>query len=173
MAEPLRVLLVEDNEDDAWILRRELERGGYALYSRRVASATELEDALDAEPWDIVLADYSLPRFDAPLALAIVRARLPDIPFIIVSGTIGEEAVVRCMRDGANDFFVKGRTTLLPHAVERELEAVRVLRERITAEKELRASERRLAHLFSSSPVPYSLTRIRDNLIVEANAAYA
>jgi len=173
MAQCIRVLLIEDDEDDAFLLQLELERNGYELVARRVATAHELEDALDTETWDVVLADYSLPRFDAPRALAIVRARLPDIPFIIISGTIGEEAVVKCMRDGANDFFVKGRTALLPHAIERELENARVRRLRGSAEKELRDSEHRLAQLFASSPVPYSVTRIRDSRIVEVNDSYA
>jgi PAS domain S-box-containing protein len=173
MSQCIHVLLIEDSEDDAVLLQLELERSGYSLCSQRVTTAPALEAALERERWDVILADYSLPRFDAPHALAIVRARQPDTPFIIVSGTIGEEAVVKCMRDGANDFFVKGRTALLAHAIEREMEASRVRRERQAAEQDLRESERRLAQLFSSSPVPYSVTRMSDQRIIEANAAYA
>ena len=173
MAPCIRVLFIEDNEDDALLLQRELERSGFELCSGRVTTAQGLTAALDNETWDIILADYSLPQFNAPHALSIVRARLPHIPFIIVSGTINEDAVVTCMRDGANDFFVKGRVTLLGHAVEREMENARVRQRRGDAEKELRDAEHRLAQLFSSSPVPYSVTRVRDQRIVEANDAYA
>jgi PAS domain S-box-containing protein len=172
MSLPLRVLLIEDEEDDALLLRRELERGGYILHLLRVTTAEELSEALDTDSWDIILADYTLPRFDAPSALAMVRARLPDIPFIIVSGTVGEEAVVKCMRDGANDFFLKGRLKLLPLAISREIEAAQVRHQQQSAEQQLRETERRLAHLFSSSPVPYSVTQAHDQRVVMVNPAY-
>lgn len=172
MSLPLRVLLIEDEEDDALLLRRELERSGYDLHFLRVTTAEELGHALDSDSWDIILADYSLPRFDAPTALAMVRARLPDTPFIIVSGTVGEEAVVKCMRDGANDFFLKGRLKLLPLAINREIEAAQTRRQQHAAEQQLRDTERRLAQLFASSPVPYSVTQVHDQRIVMVNPAY-
>lgn len=168
----IRVLMIEDNPDDAWLLKHEIENSGYTLSVERVVTADELKQALHRQPWDIILADYQLPTLDAPRALAIVRNQFPDIPFIIVSGTAREDTIVQCMRDGANDFFVKGRTTLLPHAIEREIQAAEERRRRNQAERELRDSEQRLARLFTSSPVPFSVTRIRDQKILEVNDAY-
>src|SRR5690606_27087139 len=140
MGDALRILIIEDNDDDAFLLKRDLERGGYKLAARQVMTERELVNALEHETWDVILADFSLPDFDAPRALEIVRRRLPDIPFIIVSGTIREDAIVACMRNGANDFYIKGRTTLLPLAVEREIQAAVERRQRSAAEAHLRNS---------------------------------
>jgi signal transduction histidine kinase len=117
---PLRVLLVEDSEDDARMLVRELRRGGYEASWRRVDTAVDLDAALE-ESWDVILSDYSIPGFGATQAFAAVRSRGLDVPFILVSGTIGEEAAVEAMRSGVHDFVLKDRLARLAPAIGREL----------------------------------------------------
>jgi PAS domain S-box-containing protein len=119
----LRALLVEDNEEDAILLCRELERAGYALSAERVDTAPAMEMALKAKDWDIVLSDYSMPSFGAVDALDVLHRVGRDIPFLIISGTVGEETAVTCLRAGARDFLVKGRLARLQSAIDRELQA--------------------------------------------------
>jgi signal transduction histidine kinase len=119
-ARVLRVLFVEDSEDDVALLVRELRRAGFAVEARRVDSAVGLAAALD-ERWDVVLCDYSMPGFGAMAAFAEVRARDPDVPFLIVSGTIGEERAVEALRAGVHDFILKDRLARLVPAITREL----------------------------------------------------
>jgi len=94
MGTPLRVLIVEDSEDDAILVLRELRRGGYEPTFERVDTPQAMNAALDQQAWDIVLCDYAMPRFSMPAALAMVKEKGLDLPFIIVSGAIGEEAAV-------------------------------------------------------------------------------
>src|SRR6266566_2408417 len=121
MNSALRVLIVEDSDDDSELLLRELRRGGYAPAYERVASAAGLKDALEHQTWDLVIADNSMPGFTGMEALALVRARHPDLPFICVSGTTSEDQAVAAMRAGATDYFVKGQIKRLPAAIAREL----------------------------------------------------
>jgi DNA-binding NtrC family response regulator len=118
---PLRVLLVEDSETDAELLLHELAHGGYAVAATRVDTADAMQAALQSHTWDIVVSDYSMPAFSAPAALALLRTTGSDLPFIIVSGTIGEETAVAALKAGACDFLVKGRLARLVPALEREL----------------------------------------------------
>ena len=118
---PLRVLLVEDNPDDAALVLRLLRRGGYEPDWEQVQTRPALEEALGRGPWDIVLSDYNLPQFDALQALRTLRAHSPVLPFIIISGSIGEETAVAAMRAGANDYVMKTNLPRLVPAVEREL----------------------------------------------------
>jgi len=121
----LRLLIVEDNPDDREFLVRALRASGLDFEPTFVAVLQELKDAL-REPWDAILCDYELPDFDALVALATVKERGLDVPFILVSGVLGEEAAVAAMRAGAHDFFQKGRLTRLRAAIERELAEARV-----------------------------------------------
>lgn len=121
-ARPLRLLLVEDDASDAGLLERRLRQGGFAPQARRVCSGQALRAALADGPWDLVLSDYRMPGLDALDALEAVRERDPDLPFIVVSGQIGEEAAVELMRHGANDFLMKDRLARLLPAIERELQ---------------------------------------------------
>lgn len=141
MSTPLRVLLVEDSEDDAALIVRQLRSGGYSPASRRVETADALKAALGAQGWDVILCDYTLPQLTAPEAFRILReSTAQDIPFIIVSGTIGEERAVECIRFGAHDFILKDRPARLPHAVRRELaEAAHRLEQARTREQLARA----------------------------------
>jgi two-component system, cell cycle sensor histidine kinase and response regulator CckA len=143
---PLRALIVEDCPEDATLLLHALRRGGYDVSWVRVQDATALREALASQSWDIVLSDYSMPSFSAPDALTIVRETGRDLPFIIVSGTIGEEAAVSALKAGACDFLVKGRLARFIPAVERELREVAVRRERARTqaalEEQLRQSQK-------------------------------
>jgi signal transduction histidine kinase len=121
MGKQLRVLIVEDNERDAALLLRELKRGGYDLIFERVDTPEAMAAAIGSQPWDLVISDYSMPRFGAPAALDLVRKAQLDLPFIIVSGTVGEEVAVESMRAGACDFMPKGEFTRLLPAIDREL----------------------------------------------------
>ncbi len=121
MRSDLHVLIIEDVEDDLLLMVRELRRGGYTLDYARVETADAMTIALDRQSWDIVIADYSLPAFSAPEALKLIQQRQLDLPFIIVSGTIGEEVAVAAMKAGAHDYIIKGNLTRLVPAVEREL----------------------------------------------------
>ena len=115
MSKPLRVLIVEDSEDDAVMLLRELRRAGYEVVSERVETAEGMNVALDRAEWDVVLSDYSMPRFSALGALAVLKSRQIDIPFLIISGTIGEETAVNAMKAGAQDFLIKGQPVSYTH----------------------------------------------------------
>ncbi len=119
MKNPLRALIVEDQEPDAILLVRELNRA-YELESVRVASAEEMSAALE-KPWDVIISDYLMPNFDGLDALRLLQKRNLDIPFIIVSGAIGEEIAVNAMKGGANDYVMKGNLPRLVPAIEREL----------------------------------------------------
>lgn len=141
MDKSLAILIVEDSESDAGLILRQFGKAGYGAFHRRVETAGEMAEALKL-PWDLVIADYNLPEFDAPAALALLQASGRDIPFIVVSGTIGEETAVDVMRAGANDYVMKRNLARLVPAVERELGEARVRRARREAEERVaRAAE--------------------------------
>jgi PAS domain S-box-containing protein len=127
---PLRVLLVEDSEFDAMLLVRHLQTHRYATAHRRVDNQQDMEKALTDQEWDVVLCDYQLPNFGVLPALAIMKRRGLDLPFIVVSGAIGEEIAVDLMRAGAHDFIGKGRLSRLIPAIEREQREAKARRER-------------------------------------------
>jgi signal transduction histidine kinase len=121
MGRPLRVLIVEDNEHDAAILIRELKHSGYDLTHERVETEAAMASALAQKTWDLVLSDYALPQFGALAAVRLVEKAKLDLPFIVVSGSVGEEAAVEVMREGAHDFLFKGKFTRMVAVIEREL----------------------------------------------------
>src|SRR5258706_1915458 len=139
----LRILLVEDSLEDAELLLHELKSGGYEVVAVRVETPAAMHSALQTDTWDIVISDYSMPTFSAPEALKMLRESGRDLPFIIVSGTIGEEAAVESLRAGACDFLVKGRLARLIPAIERERREGAVRRERA---REHHALEEQLRH---------------------------
>src|SRR5215211_7178224 len=154
MAVPLRVLLVEDSEDDALLLLRELRRGGYEPLSERVDTAGDMEAALEERGWDLVIADHSMPEFSSSAALELLRRKgFVDLPFIIVSGYIGEDAAVAAMKAGAHDYIMKDNLARLNTAIERELRDAKVRRERRRAEAELKVSETRFRLMIEQSPL--------------------
>ena len=147
MTKPLRALLVEDSEADSLLVLRELGRGGFEVSHQRVESEAELHEALARQRWDVVLSDFSLPGFNAPAALRVVQRSGLDLPFIIVSGTVGEEIAVESMRAGAQDYVLKTRLTRLCAVVNRELREVEERAARRQAERSLERSERRYRDL--------------------------
>ncbi|MCU0494863.1 MAG: response regulator [Chloroflexaceae bacterium] len=144
MNEPLlRVLCVEDSEDDVALLLRELRRSGYTVQWQRVEDQAELAQALAAGSWDVVLADFSMPQFDALAALDTVQQLQPNLPFIIVSGSIGEETAVSAVKAGVYDYVMKDNYARLVPAIERGLREAAMRRQRQQAEEALRESEER------------------------------
>ena len=138
---PLRVLIIEDSEMDALLLEEQLKAGGYVLESRRVDNAEDLANALETHTWDIIFSDHNMPRFSSTEALEIVRSSALDVPFLIVSGAIGEEAAVAAMRAGAQDYLMKGNMVRLVAAVDRELKDAEERQRRRAAECTLLAQK--------------------------------
>ena len=130
---PLKVLLIEDNEDDATLVSRALSHAGFDVAATRVETADGLRNALVDSVWDLVIADYTIPGFSGTKALAMIREQGLDLPFIFVSGTIGEDIAVAAMKTGAQDYIMKGNLARLAPAVERELREAHVRRERARA----------------------------------------
>jgi two-component system cell cycle sensor histidine kinase/response regulator CckA len=153
MGTPLRLLMIEDSEDDAYLLVRELTRAGYDPIAERVESQSALEAALDRQEWDVVTGDYSMPHFSGLAGLEIMRARGLDVPFIFVSGTIGEERAIAAMRAGANDYVMKGNLNRLAPAIQRELRDAADRRAHRLAQAALRESETSYRLLVEHAPV--------------------
>lgn len=145
--DPLRILIVEDSSDDAFMIERELRKGGLNTENTRVYKRDELRAALDRQSWDLLLSDYALPGFTALDVLQEVQQRRLDVPTIIISGAIGEEVAVEAMHAGAHDYISKGNLTRLNVAIERELKEMAVHRERRLAEEALKRSEERFREL--------------------------
>lgn len=148
----LRVLVVEDSEDDAELVLREMRGGGYEVVSMRVDTPESMAEALDTRPWDIVVSDHGMPAFSAPQALLLLRKRELDIPFVIVSGSIGEETAVAVMKAGASDYLLKGNLKRLPAVVERELREAAERRARRDAERRQHEAEENYRILVEEIP---------------------
>ncbi len=144
MSDAIRVLIVEDSDDDMILVLRELRRGGYKVEYAHVQTPATMEDALEQGSWDIVISDYTMPTFNALDALKILQRKQLDIPFLIVSGTIGEETAVAAMKAGAQDYLLKGKLARLVPAVERERKEAAERQRRHSAEKALAVVEAQL-----------------------------
>jgi signal transduction histidine kinase/DNA-binding response OmpR family regulator/HPt (histidine-containing phosphotransfer) domain-containing protein len=136
---------VEDSDDDAALLLRELRRRWDVVYER-VDTPQGMAAALNAQAWDVIIADYVMPYFSGPAALAIARERSSDIPFILISGQIGEETAVHAMQAGADDYLFKGNLRRLVSAVDRELRDAKGRRKAEHTERQLQKGERQLAN---------------------------
>src|SRR5215469_7453258 len=139
---PLNVLIVEDSEEDSDLIVLELKRGGYEPSYRRVEDAFGMSAALRERHWDIILSDFSMPHFSLREALSIIQTMTLDVPVVIVSATIGEEAAVEAMKAGASDYVLKHRLSRLVPAVRREIRESEVRRERRNLEEQLRHAQR-------------------------------
>ncbi len=138
MSDTLRILQVEDSESDAELIVRLMERAGYDVRAKRVEDAASMRAALSEETWDVIIADYQLPGFDAPAALAVLHGSGLDLPFLVVSGAMGEELAVAMMKSGAHDYLNKDSLARLAPAVRREIGEAQVRQERKQAEEKLR-----------------------------------
>ncbi len=136
MGKTLKILIVEDSEDDALLLLVQLRKSGYQPDFMRVETRESMLTALDQRTWDVVTSDYVMPRFSGLHALSVLRESGLDLPFIIVSGNIGEDVAVEAMRAGAHDYVLKGNLARLAPAIERELREAETRRARKRAEEE-------------------------------------
>ena len=144
---PLKVLLVEDSDSDAGLVMRALRRGGFDATFQRVETAQDMVAALESPDWNVVISDYNLPEFDAPSALNVLQAAKSDLPFIVVSGNIGEDSAVKLMKRGASDYILKDSLARLPAVVQRELAELETRRQLKRSESHLRLA----AKVFESS----------------------
>jgi two-component sensor histidine kinase len=167
MGEVLRVLHVEDSPSDASLTERALTKAGYTVYSERVMNAQGMRAALAKQPWDIIIADYRLPEFDAPSALSLLHESGCDIPFIVVSGAMGDELAVAIMRSGAHDYLLKNDMARLGPAVEREIGDARTRRGREQAERALNESEERFTVQEAAFDRQTELLQQRETLLRE------
>ncbi len=171
-ARTLRVLLVEDSVDDAWLLQRTLERGAFQPRVVRVHDEAGLRGALAAGPWDLVLADFALPTLTGLDVVRIVRQQDVDLPCLLVSGSVADATAIEAMRAGANDYLFKHDLSRLVPAIERELREANGRRQRRRTEQALAASEERLRLVLEQSPDAIA-TLSSDGRIVDWNAQAA
>lgn len=165
---PLRILLVEDSPDDAEILIWQLKKSGIESEWERVDTAEALRSALENTDWDIVISDYIMPGFSGLAALDILQEKGTDIPFIVVSGKMGEETAVETMKAGAHDYFIKGNLARLAPAIRRELEEAATRRRQRQSEQELKT----LRHAIETIPIGVTIAD-RDGKIMFTNKADA
>ncbi len=164
MGLPEKILIVDDSPDDAELVVQSLRHGGHELTFERVDTYDAMLAALQQKTWDLVIADYAMPRFDGISALRLLKTQKLDLPFILVSGTVGEEVAVQAMREGAHDYILKQNLARLPLAVERELRDAETRRERVRAEARYRSLfERVPVGVFSTTP---------EGRVLEANPAF-
>jgi methyl-accepting chemotaxis protein/FixJ family two-component response regulator len=156
VTDEIRALIVEDSQDDATLLVFELTKGGLLVHHRRVDTAHDMRDALTKETWDIILCDYSIPNFGAMAALDLVKELKVDIPFIILSGVVGEEIAVESMKAGAHDFIIKGNYSRLVPAVKREIEDYSV---RKKTEEEVEKQRQLSFTMIMQNPQPLLITK--------------
>jgi sigma-B regulation protein RsbU (phosphoserine phosphatase) len=141
MPKPLKVLIVNDSEDDAGVLSLELKRGGFEVNYRRVDTERDMISALKSETWDLVISDYMMQNFSGLDALKVLKWQGVDLPFILISDKVGEEIAVEAMKAGANDYILKNKLSRLVPAVQRELQEVESRREQRQVEEALKDSE--------------------------------
>ena len=149
----LKVLIIEDSEDDTLLIIRKLEKEGYDVVFKRVDTSKEMEKALETEKWDIIISDYTMPHFSGLNALKLLKDKEMDIPFIIVSGNIGEDIAVNAMIEGAHDYIMKDNLSRLVPAINRELKDADVRRKRRKVEKALKKSEKNYRDLVDNALV--------------------
>ena len=170
MATPLNVLILEDVPDDVELMLLELREAGFDSTWHCVENEAAYRNQLD-RAWEVILADYTLTQFDALRALALLKERGLDIPFIVVTGAISEEAAVECMKQGAVDYLLKDRLARLGPAVRHALEEKRVRDQKRLAEATLRESEERFRSIFHQAGIGVAIKRIEDGKIAQANPA--
>jgi PAS domain S-box-containing protein len=173
MCKRLSILIVEDSERDMELIIRQFQKANYEIIYERVETADQMMAAVEKLSWNLVIADYSLPAFNAPSALAILQKSGLDIPFIVVSGTIGEETAVQIMKAGAHDYIMKDSLSRLVPAIERELKDAESRVKRRRAEEELHESETLFRKLFEDHAAVKLILDPDTGNIIDANKAAA
>ena len=171
MTLPLTLLVIEDSEADFLMEVRSLKQHGVEAEFHRVDNYEALVQALESDRWDAILSDYNLPGMDFRTTLGIIRDQAPDLPVILVSGSIGEEEAMELLHRGLTDFVLKDRPTRLAGALRHSLDTARVRQAQRVAEAALQESEGRLSTIFKSSPLGIGLSRLEDGILVDANDA--
>ena len=172
MGIPLRTLIIEDSEDDALMVVRTLEKGGYDPAYERVETRDAMGEALERGPWDIIISDYKMPHFSGLAALELYKEEGLDIPFILVSGTIGEEVAVEAMKTGAHDYVMKNNLSRLVSAIQRELREAESRREGKRTDEALKLSEQKYRSIFENS-IEGIFQTTPDGRYLSANPAFA
>ncbi|MCX6224733.1 MAG: response regulator, partial [Bacteroidia bacterium] len=149
----VRVLIVDDSDDDVQLIIRQLHKGGCDPKWERVENAEAMEAALERQQWDVILCDYKMPNFSAPAALKILQDKNIDIPFIIVSGAIGEDTAVAAMKNGAHDYLMKDKLAKLVVTIEREIREAKMRQDKKESEEMLKKSEENFRHSLDDSPL--------------------
>ena len=170
MRKSLKVLIVEDVEDDALLQVAELKRGGFDTTYERVDKSATLRAALERETWDLILCDFTMPYLSGTDALHLVKECRPDVPFIFVSGTIGEDIAIEAMKSGAQDYIMKTNLSRLVPAIRRELQEAQVRRESRLAEAAMRESEHKYRHLFEALSDAVFLADETSGKIIDTNS---
>jgi PAS domain S-box-containing protein/putative nucleotidyltransferase with HDIG domain len=165
MSALLHVLIVDDSEDDTRLIIRKLSNGGYDPKWERVDSSEAMRNALNREDWDIILCDYKMPNFNAAAALKLAHVNKTDIPFIIVSGAIGEDTAVALMKSGAHDYVMKDKLAKLPVAVERAIREAKIRRDKKMTEEMLKMSRENFRHSLDDSPLGVRIVTVTGELI--------
>ncbi|MFQ5964147.1 MAG: histidine kinase dimerization/phosphoacceptor domain -containing protein [Candidatus Scalinduaceae bacterium] len=160
MSIPIRVLIVEDSEDDSVLIVRELERGGYDPKFERVENRQAMRDALSRLTWDVIVCDYAMPKFSMAEALETLQKSGLNLPFILVSGTVGEEVAVEAMKTGADDYIMKDRLARLVPSIERELREAQKRRQVSVIQEQLKL----LSHAVEQSPAVVVITDSKGNI---------
>lgn len=168
----LRILILEDVPTDAELMERALRKAGLAFRAQRVDTRAGFEQALEAFKPDIVLADYNLPSFTGREALQIVRRVHPEVPLIIVSGVLGDEAAIELVHQGAKDYVLKSNLARLEHVIQRALTVEMGIRARKAAEHEMRIAEVKYHTLFAEARDGIVLTDADSGLVVDCNPEF-
>ena len=170
MAKELRILILEDVATDAELMERELSKAGIAFVSKLVETEEGfIKGLLDFAP-DLILSDYSLPSYDGMSALARAQEHRPEVPFIFVSGAIGEETAIKALKNGATDYVLKERLSRIGPVVDRALQEMKLRAERERAAEELKESEKKYRNLFDDAVDMIHIVN-KDGVIIDANPA--
>jgi PAS domain S-box-containing protein len=172
MSEQLNILVIEDCNADFLMVERHLKQNGLSACCRRVDTLDDLKGATDSESWDLVLADYSVPQLDFQENLNLLQSSLPDLPIIMVTGSLGEEKAVELLKLGVCDFILKDNLARLVPAIERSLRDTSEHKARVLAEQALQNSEVHFRSIFSKSPIAIGIGKATNGLVVDVNDAW-
>lgn len=171
MSEPLNILVIEDNNADFLMVERQLKMKGLSARFSRVDNPDALQEAIDKGKWDLVLSDYNVPQLNFKESLNLIQTSFPDLPIIIVTGTVGEEKAVELLKLGVRDFVLKENLVRLVPTIERSLRESEDRKAKLTAEKSGRESEYRFQRLFNKSPIAIGIVNAASSLVVNVNDA--